>query len=306
MNWKSILLGILTLVLSFLFIWITKSVFALQLVWWKTILYPGLTLIPFLSFWGLFLYLVKNRWLNYFLAILIGILTLVLLGWNYALGIAILILIILTIIAHYQIQSDIKSRLKIFLDKSLSAGLKIIFFALSLLIAIIFFYTPWAHLYDEGLKIPANYQIKILSQFVPGFHKNITVDEMILLLSGIPREEIKEKMDQIPSSQLKELREQTLEKLGLKDLGLTGSEKISENPQIINQLLMNKIQPFWQKTAGYIPILLAFAVFEIAVILGYILIPLSIFIAFSIYQLMLVLKLITIKTVPEQKETLEF
>lgn len=306
MNWKTILLGILTLIAGGVFLLITKSVFELQLVWWKAILYPALAIIPFLSLWGLFFYLAKNRWANFVLSLLIGVLAILILSWNYFVAFVVFILVVLGIYAYYQIQSDAKTRIKIALDKSLGSGLKTIFFALALLVAVIFFYTPWAHLYDKGLDFSAGYQMKILSQFIPGLHPGLTVDEMILVFSGIKGEEVKEKLKELSPEQISQLREQSLKQLDLESLGLTGSEKLTDHPEIINTLLGKKIEPIWQKIGPYLPYLLAFGVFEVASILGYLLVPISILLALSIFELLRFLKLIQIKTTPETKELIEF
>lgn len=310
MNLKSIILAIIILGLGLVFSLVTKSVFELQLVWWKTMLYPSLVLIPFLACEGLFLYLVKNRWLNYLLGLIIAIIILIIMGWKTGLAITSLILAFSIAISHWQIQSDIKSRIKIVLDKSLLVGLKTVYFGLSLMIVAIFFYTPWAHFYDEGIKIPVQYQMAIFSQVIPGIEANATVDETILALfwkdQGKEFTEIKEEIKNISPNQLTELRQQSREKLGLTSLNLQGNEAINQHPEIVNVLLEKNIGSSWQKIAYYLPYILAIIVFEIIAILGYLLIPLALSVSYVLYLSMRAIGWIKLEKFPTEKEIIEF
>lgn len=312
MNWKTIILGVLTIISATILAWIAKSTFNnADLIWWKIAVYNAIFLLILLGFLGLFLFLSQKEWLAVLVSFLTAGLMLYFLPTNYITLAAAFILFSTTIYAYFQIQHDRKNRLRVALDQSLGSGLKTIFFGLAIFLSVIFFYSPYAHLYDRGIKIPADYQIKLLSQVMPGFSGHLTVDEMIGLFvaqgQGVSdwRQYMQENIAKLAPSDLDNLRQQYLKQLGLEELNLQGNERIADQPEIIDKLLMSKIQGQIEKFLPYFPYILAATVFELILFIGYLLVPLAIFLAFALYQLMIGLGLIKIKGVPAQQEVIE-
>jgi len=174
-------------------------------------------------------------------------------------------------------------------------GVGWLFFALATIVAVGFYFSPKVQELKKGIKLPVTISERILATVSPGFNKEITVDETINLMMK------RDKDAPLP----KEMREGALKQLGLFDLNLSGRERISQRPEILDRLVSDRINPLIKGFGDYIPIIVAVIIFQIALWLNKVLIPLISLLDSVIYLILRSTNLIQIAKIQVDKEVLK-
>lgn len=291
---KTIFLAILAILGMVIFAWLNNFIFADNFAWlWKIILLIFAYSIG-LGFWGLAIYLIEDRWVSHLISLLACLALLFIIPINIYYLIALILLFIYLLFAAERIHKERKSRLKIMLDESTSIPLKNVLTIFCLFVALNFYYSP---IYQEvNINIPQNYEDKILSYLVPGFNREITVDDFIYLMMAkqagikdpLAREEfIQQKKKEMSVDDFNEYKAIVLKQLGLQDSGLSGEEKI-KNISIVEDIYANRITEFLTKYTSSIHLGLTLTIFVLLIWLWKIFYPFVYLVIWLLYKLMLV------------------
>ena len=193
-----------------------------------------------------------------------------------------------------KVNDEKKFRIKILIDEIVPKGIGWLFFTLAIVVAVGFYFSPKVQELKKGIKLPTAISERILAAVTPGFNKEITVDETINLMLK------RNKNAPLP----KEMRESALKQLGLFDLNLSGREKISQRPEILDKLVSDRINLLIKGFGDYIPIIVAVIIFQITLWLNRILIFVVTLLDSIIYLILRSINLVQITKVQVDKEIL--
>lgn len=252
-------------------------------------------LVVFAICFGLAAFFVKERLIFIILSILMALTFLFVFGFGVFYLIGAVIISVAAFLSWYNVQKEKMLRIKILPEKIIHEGLTPIFFALSIALAVVAYFSPHIQNIKEQFALPSWAEEQVIRIALPDFNQNLTVDEMINIFTK-----------QNPKTSLSsENRTKILKEMGLADLKLKGTDKVSDNPQILHQLVSKPIYDILEKFSEYLPLILALIVWQLLLALEKIIIPVAVFIDFLIYLLMLKLDLVKIKKIAVEKEVLD-
>jgi len=282
---KQILLAILTVISAFLSFYFLKI--GLDKIYF---LIPGLLILPII--WGISAFLIKN-------ALIILVTSLVVVAvFLFSFGLSLPYLICATLIlfsliwGFKKVQKEKRLRIKILIEEIVPKAVGWLVFVIAIVLAVGFYFSPKVQALKEGIKIPTWVSEKVLKTAVPGFSQDLTVDEMINLLIK------KEKNEPLTP----QIREGVLKQLGMEDLKLKGKEKISQKPEILERLVTSRINQISKGLADYLPLIVAFVIWQALVWLNKILIPFVVFLDLIIYSILRASGFVKIEKVSVEKE----
>lgn len=242
-------------------------------------------------------------------------------GFKIEILITFLLAFLLLMSATWQVAKEKISRTKVLLWPMLKAGLPSVFTALSLIVAIVFYFGPEAHrgikrqlTVPEGLLRIVEKPIGALIQQEVGgtdgvkFSFDMTIDDLILASMqqhseiNIQQEaskdpEIKKQVDE----QLQEARVSIAKQFGYGGV-INGQDKLID---IVPTVMAQKIEGFMGSYSQYMPAVFAGGVFLILKGLSFIFVWLTVLFVWLIFKLLLAIKIITIKEEQAVKESIE-
>lgn len=256
-------------------------------------LIPGLLIFPIV--WGLSAFLIESSLIVLVVSLVAAVIFLLLWGFSLPYLICATLLLFSLLWGFKKVDKEKKLRIKVLIEEIIPKGVGWLFFVISIILAVGFYYSPAGQGLKEGIKIPAWASEKMLTLVVPNFSQELTVNEMVNVLS--------KKEKSIPL--LDQARQQVLKELGLEDLKLSGSEKVRDRPEILERMVAGRINQVIKDFAVYIPIVAAFIVWQVFLLLNKILIPLIVLLDLLIYSIMKVSGFVKIEKTSVEKEEIK-
>ncbi|EKD56416.1 MAG: hypothetical protein ACD_58C00198G0002 [uncultured bacterium] len=330
--YKQIGLGTLLLLGYFLIICFSQILLnGYPYSFFRTILVLILYWIILMTILAIAMYFIKEKIIFIISVILSILISLLIYNFDTYFIIGSIILLLITISSYLEIQRDIKSRIKIVFDLSLSSGLKKLIFPTVLVFALMFYYSPqsanpkiifpeWIKNWVCSTKIPSTnnnfcqipdlLENKIFGVILPGINPNSTIDDMVyeslaqsLGLPGGKDQFIREVLPNLPVENIDSARNQLINSLGLKDNNVSGSTLLKDS-KIITNLIKNRVGDVG-KSEQLLKLAYSLLFFEIAMFLSKIFLPLSIVFFWIFYQLMIKTKFIKIAKTTSEIERVE-
>jgi len=252
-------------------------------------------LLIFLVVWGISSFLIERTTLILLTGVVVAAGFLFIWGFSTPYLICATFMLFSLFWGFKKVSDEKKFRIKILMKEIVPKGVGWLFFALATIMAVGFCFSPKVQDLKKGIKLPTRISEWILATVTPGFNKEMTVDETLNLMLK------REKNAPLP----RETREDALKQLGLFDLKLSGKEKISQRPEILDRLVSDRVNQLIKGFGDYIPIIIAVIIFQIALWLNKVLIPLVSLLDSVIYLILRSTNLIQIAKIKVDKEVLK-
>ncbi|PJE58468.1 MAG: hypothetical protein COU81_00625 [Candidatus Portnoybacteria bacterium CG10_big_fil_rev_8_21_14_0_10_36_7] len=222
--------------------------------------------------------------------------------------------------ATWVVDREVQPRIKVFLWPILKVGLPSVFTALSLIVAVVFYFGPGAQAGVKGqLRVPdgllraiegpvggvIQQQVGATSGFK--FNFEMTIDDLIIASAEQHSGTSLQELNQNPAIkkqfdvQLAKGREELASQFGYSGK-INGQDKVID---VVSNLMAQRIENFLGPYSEYMPAVYSGGVFLILKGFGFIFVWLTVLISWLIFKLLFAIKVITIKTEPATKEIIE-
>lgn len=284
-----------------------------------------------LAIWSTALFFIEETLILLLAIIISSILSIILYQFNIYFIFSLVITFLVCIVSHYGIQRDIKSRIKVNYDLSLSVGLKKMILPTILTLSIMFYISPQSAnpkiIFPDKLKnlvcslqIPSTYynlcqipdllENRIFNMIIPGINPNSTIDDLVdntlaqsYNLGDNKEQFVKEIKPTLPPEKIAEVRTKVIESLGLDPKVVSGSTQLKDS-KVISNLLKKRVGNV-QKSESLLKLIYSILFFEIAMFLSKFLLPISILIFGIFYHILLKTHFIVIEKHSEDVEKIK-
>lgn len=330
--YKQIIIGLLLILGSYL-IWYFSQILLNDYPYsfFHTITLLIIYWIVLLAIWSIALFFIKETLILLLAIIISSILSIILCQFNIYFIFSLLIIFLVSIMSHYEVQRDIKSRIKVSYVLSLSGGLKKMILPTILTLTIMFYISPQSAnpkiIFPDKLKnwvcsvqIPSTYynlcqipdllENRIFNMIIPGINPNSTIDDLVddslaqsYNLGDNKEQFVKEIKPTLPPELITTTREKIIKSLGLDPKVVTGSTQLKDS-KVISNLIKKRVGNV-QKSETLLKLVYSLIFFEIAMFLSKILLPLSILIFGAIYYILIKTHFVLIEKNPAEVEKIK-